>query len=139
MVLRFSIIACVLAAALHGQWTGSGSSGSDGALNLTTPGTVVFEPQAFDPPLKPARGNIYNFTTIYIGKGVTVKLSALKLAGPVFWLAQGPVVLREASILTVMTAAGPCRLHLIAWISWRRRRQTRIQADIIRAQFFRFR
>ena len=31
----------------------SGSNGSDGALNLTTPGTILFDPKAFNPPLDP--------------------------------------------------------------------------------------
>ena len=70
---------------------GSGSNGSDGALNLTTPGTIVFDPRSFNPPLDPDGDNIYHFTTINIAAGVTVKLSAKYLNGPVFWLASGAV------------------------------------------------
>jgi hypothetical protein len=71
----------------------SGSNGSDGALNLTTPGTIIFDPKSFNPPLDPAGDNIFNFTTINIGAGVTVKLTGQKLSGPVFWLAQGAVTI----------------------------------------------
>src|SRR5713226_7991344 len=73
------------------QFVGSGSKGTDGALELTTSGEVLFDPRAFKPALNPAGDNVYHFTSIYIATGVTVKLSAKPLHGPVFWLAQGPV------------------------------------------------
>jgi hypothetical protein len=91
MLLRSSIMLFALAAALCGQWAGSGSTGADGELILTEPGTVIFDPRTFNPPLNPSGNNIYQFTSIYIGGGVTVKLSSSMLNGPVFWLAQGPV------------------------------------------------
>ena len=69
----------------------SGSTGADGALALTTPGTVVFDPRTFNPPLNPAGDRVYQFTSIYIAAGVTLKLSSKALSGPVFWLSQGPV------------------------------------------------
>jgi len=69
----------------------SGSSGADGALNLTTPGTIIFDPRAFNPPLDLAGDNVYHFTTITIGAGVTVRLLANHLPGPVFWFASGAV------------------------------------------------
>jgi hypothetical protein len=75
------------------QTFNSGSNGSDGALNLTTPGTIIFDPKTFNPPLNPAGDNIYNFTTINIAAGVTVKLSSKVLSGPVYWLAQGAVTI----------------------------------------------
>ena len=78
----------------QGQQTfNSGSNGSDGALNLTTPGTIIFDPKSFNPPLNPAGDNVFNFTTINIGPGVTVKLSSKVLSGPVYWLAQGAVTI----------------------------------------------
>lgn len=69
----------------------SGSDGSDGAYNPTGPsGTViVFDPTQFHGSQVGA--NIFNFTTITIPAGVTVKLSGNTLNGPVFWLAQGTV------------------------------------------------
>jgi hypothetical protein len=75
----------------HAQSFDSGSNGSDGALNLTTPGTIEFDPTSFNPPLDPDGDNIYHFTTITIASGVTVRLTAKHLNGPVFWLASGAV------------------------------------------------
>ena len=71
----------------------STSTGSDGALNLTTQGTILFDPTTFTPPLNPSGNNIYNFTTITIGAGVTVRLSGRNLTGPIYWLATGAVTI----------------------------------------------
>src|SRR5437016_14297457 len=55
-LLRFAIIIALIPmfrGASYAQ-TGSfdaGSNGSDGALNLTTPGTIIFDPRTFNPPL----------------------------------------------------------------------------------------
>jgi hypothetical protein len=76
---------------IQAQTFDSGSNGSDGALNLTTPGTIDFDPRTFDPPLDPDGDNVYHFTTINIATGVTVRLSGQKLTRPVFWLATGAV------------------------------------------------
>jgi hypothetical protein len=76
---------------VHAQTFNSGSTGADGALNLTTPGTVIFNPDTFTPPLDPEGDNIYHFTTINIAAGVTVRLLATHVNGPVFWLASGAV------------------------------------------------
>ncbi len=73
------------------QTFSSGSTGADGALNLTTPGIIVFDPKKFNPPLDPDGDNIYHFTTINIAAGVTVQLRGDLLTGPVIWLAQGAV------------------------------------------------
>jgi hypothetical protein len=73
------------------QTFSSGSTGSDGALTYTTPGTYTFDPKAFTPPLDPAGDGIFNFTTITIGAGVTVKLTEAVLNTPVVWLASGTV------------------------------------------------
>ena len=51
----------------------------------------MFDPKTFSPPLDPAGDNIFNFTTITIAAGVTVKLTGNVLNGPVVWLAQGTV------------------------------------------------
>lgn len=86
----------LLAFSLAAQPTfNSGSTGADGALNITGPsGTVViFDPTKFNPPLNPSGNNIYNFTTINIAAGVTVKLTSKILTGPVYWLAQGAVTI----------------------------------------------
>jgi hypothetical protein len=78
---------------LSGQSFSSGSNGSDGALSLTTPGTIIFDPKGLTPPRDTDGDNVYHFTTINIGPGVTVKLSSKVLSGPVHWLAQGNVTL----------------------------------------------
>src|SRR5258708_38106694 len=88
--LLISLIFAFVFAARAQSPTGS-STGVDGALELTTPGTVLFDSLSFNPPLNPSEDNVFQFTTIHIGKGVTVKLSSRKLTGPIFWLAQGPV------------------------------------------------
>ena len=67
----------------------SRSDGSDGALNLTTPGTVIFDPQALG--LDPDGDHIFHFTTINVAAGVTVTLKFPYLSGPVYWLAMGDV------------------------------------------------
>ena len=71
----------------------SGSNGSDGALNLTTPGTIIFDPKSFNPPLDPDGDGVFHFTTINIAAGVTVKLSGRIFPRPVFWLATGAVTI----------------------------------------------
>ena len=72
----------------------SGSTGADGALDFSnlSPGTIVeFNPDSFNPALDPDRDNVYHFTTINVPAGITVKLSAKFLNGPVYWLATGAV------------------------------------------------
>jgi hypothetical protein len=51
----------------------------------------VFDPQGFQPALNLKGDNVYQFTSITIGLGVTVKLSGKNLHSPIFWLSQGPV------------------------------------------------
>src|SRR5205823_2911988 len=75
----------------YSQTFSSGSTGADGPLNLTTPGTIIFDPVALG--LHPAVENVFNFTTINIASGVMVQLTSKKLNGPVYWLAQGPVTI----------------------------------------------
>src|SRR5438034_1048832 len=72
------------------QTISSGSTGADGALNLTTPGAIVFDPTALG--LDADADNVFHFTTINIGAGVTVKLTSARLKGrSVIWLASGAV------------------------------------------------
>lgn len=94
--LTLGILALGMGAALAQTFT-SGSTGADGALNLTgTPaGTVIdFDPAAFTPPLDVDGDSVYHFTTITIPANVTVRLRATKVgAAPIHWLAAGDVVI----------------------------------------------
>jgi hypothetical protein len=83
------ILVLTFAAAVQAQSFSSGSLGTDGALTLTAPGTVEFDPAALG--IDPDGDLVFHFTTITIGPGVTVRLSAQRLQGPVVWLATGNV------------------------------------------------
>lgn len=71
------------------QTFGSGSSGADGPLNITSPGLTYFDPAKI--PNHHAGDTIFNFTTITIAAGSTLRLDATYLPGPVYWLATGDV------------------------------------------------
>jgi hypothetical protein len=77
--------------AAPGQTFSSGSDGTDGIYAPSGPaGTVItFDPTQFTGTRVAA--NIFNFTTITIPAGVTVRLSGNVINGPVLWLAQGNV------------------------------------------------
>jgi hypothetical protein len=93
LVNEFLLKPILLASAQVGENFSSGSDGSDGALILTTPGTVYTfqDPCSEVIPAGPVSDNVCHFTTIQIGSGVTVKLSGQYLDGPVYWLASGAV------------------------------------------------
>ena len=94
LFLSISLALSQASVALSQIYTSSGSTGSDGALSFPNakPGDVIiFNPASFSPPLDPSHDGIFNFTTINIPTGVTVKLSGQILPGPIFWLASGNV------------------------------------------------
>src|SRR5262245_24505588 len=69
----------------------SGSTGANGALDysgLPNGSTVIFDPTKLSPPAPPGT-NVFNFTTINVPSGVTVKLRGDMINGPIYWLAQG--------------------------------------------------
>jgi hypothetical protein len=78
----------------------SGSDGSDGALIVAAnQGTVIFDPAdaaRWGRTLDTDGDGVYNFTTITIGAGSTIKLQGDKINRPVFWLAIGDVVINGA-------------------------------------------
>src|SRR6267378_2365920 len=91
---RMGMVAAVLTMAavgvVRGQTFSSGSTGVDGALTLTTPGTVIFNPVALG--IDVDGDNVFNFTTITIGPDVIVELRNNPLRGrSVVWLATGAV------------------------------------------------
>src|SRR5260370_22971588 len=72
----------------YSQTFSSGSTGSDGALNLTTPGTILLDPKdtaTFGRVLDPDGYNVYNFTTINIPAGGTSVRSSRRLTDPVMF------------------------------------------------------
>src|SRR5437016_1988290 len=69
------------------QQFSSGSTGADGQLNITAPGVTYLDPVALN--INPARDNIFNFTTINIAAGSTLRISEVKVHGPVYFLATG--------------------------------------------------
>ena len=90
-LLRISTSMLLVLVPAYGQIFNSGSTGADGALTYTTPGPQIFDPKAFN-PVKDADGDtIFNFTTITIGAGVTLRMAGNVYAPPVIWLAQGAV------------------------------------------------
>src|SRR5262249_26472959 len=94
------------AAGASAQALNSGSNGSDGALVLTTPGVVVFDPVARG--LDADRDNVFHFTTITIGPGVIVRMPFNTLQGlPVIWLATGAVQIDGTIDLDGQAGAGP--------------------------------
>ena len=80
-----AVLALSVAATLHGQAFPSGSTGADGDLNITTAGVTNFT------ALPVGGGNIYNFKTITIAGGATLRLSGGLFTGPLYFLAQGAV------------------------------------------------
>lgn len=89
-MVRAVLIVMLASVAANAQTFNSGSNGSDGALNLTTPGTIIFDPPALG--LDTDGDNVFHFTTITIGAEVTVQLKNVRLRGrSVVWLASGAV------------------------------------------------
>ncbi len=85
------LLVFLLVAPLVAQTFNSGSNGSDGALNLVTPGIVEYDPAAMGLDLD--GDGVMHFTTINVGVGVTLKFRATKWNAPVYWLASGNVTI----------------------------------------------
>jgi hypothetical protein len=86
----------------------SGSTGANGALDYSDlpPGTVViFDPTKLTPPA-PRGTHVFNFTTINIPAGITVKLRGDMVNAPVYWLAQGDVAIAGTVDLDGQPGAG---------------------------------
>jgi hypothetical protein len=90
---------------VQGQTFNSGSTGADGALTFTTPGAYNFDPKALN--IDPEHDNVFNFTTITIGSGVTLNLTSKVLSGPVYWLASGDVSITGTINLSGEDGVGP--------------------------------
>jgi hypothetical protein len=112
-----SMSACALLALLAvmtvGQNPGAqsfvtGSDGSDGALTVAaSQGTIVFDPKEqtrWGKELDADGDGVYNFTTITIGVGSTLRLQGDRVNRPLYWLASGDVVINGT--LDLSGAAG---------------------------------
>ena len=81
-------------AMLHAQSFPSGSTGADGDLIINTPGVTTFSATPV------GGGSVYNFKTIQIAAGSTLKLSAAVFPAPLYFLAQGAVTVAGTIDLT---------------------------------------
>jgi hypothetical protein len=89
--LLVSILCFASAGLSQGQTFSSGSTGADGPLNITAQGVTNFDPRTVNPTLHADGNLIYNFTTINIAAGSTLRLSGNLITGPIFFLASGAV------------------------------------------------
>lgn len=102
---RLTWLTICLSAAVYGQSFPSGSTGADGDLNITAPGVTVFT----QTPV--GGGTVYNFGTINVAQGSTLKLSGAVFTQPLYFLATGAVTIAGTIDLsgqsgsTVTTAA----------------------------------
>src|SRR5437660_1327199 len=69
----------------------SGSTGHEGALNITASGVTLFDPIAMK--LNPVVPGIFNFTTINVASASTLKFTENKYHGSVYFLASGDVTI----------------------------------------------
>ena len=83
--LLYVLLMVCVAANLNGQSFPSGSTGADGDLIVNTPGVTTFT------AVPVGGGSIYNFKTIQIAAGSTLKLSGAVFPSPLYFLAQGAV------------------------------------------------
>lgn len=80
-----ALLTLSIASTVAGQSFPSGSTGADGALDITAAGVTTTL------PAPKGGGNIYNFTTITITQGSTLKLTGTVFPGPTYFLATGVV------------------------------------------------
>ena len=83
----------------------SGSTGADGALNINAPGVTYLDPKVMK--INAAGDNIFNFTTITIASGSTLKISESRVHGPVCFLAQGDVTINGTIDISGDNSLGP--------------------------------
>ncbi len=98
-ILTLALCGAMCAPFASAQSFSSGSTGSDGAYSPTVSGD--FDPVALG--LDPSGDNVFNFTTINIPAGVSIRLGASKLRNAaVTWLATGNVTIAGTLDLTGM-------------------------------------
>src|ERR1039458_3163086 len=97
VLLSAVLLFCSRAGAQAGTPFSSGSTGVDGALNITAPGVTYFNPTALN---LTKNTNIFNFTTITIANGSLLKFWEGTFHGPVFLLASGDVTINGVIDIT---------------------------------------
>src|ERR1017187_221509 len=98
------LLLCSRSEAQPGTPFSSGSTGVDGALNITAPGVTYFNPTALN---LTKNTNIFNFTTITIANGSLLKFWEGTFHGPVFLLASGDVTINGVIDITGDNSPGP--------------------------------
>jgi hypothetical protein len=98
------LLLCFRSEAQFGTPFSSGSTGVDGALNITAPGVTYFNPAAMN---LTQNTNIFNFTTITIAAGSTLKFWEGVFHGPVFLLASGDVNINGVIDISGDASPGP--------------------------------
>ena len=83
----------------------SGSTGADGALNISAPGVTYFDPRALN--IDPEGDNVFHFTTITIAIGSVLRISEAKVHGPVYFLAKGDVLINGRIDIRGENSVGP--------------------------------
>jgi hypothetical protein len=111
MLCGLAIASAVLIASIttEAQSFSSTSDGSDGALTVAAnSGTIIFDSKdsaRWGKVLDPDGDGVYNFTTITINGGSTLRLQGDKVNKPVYWLASGDVSI--AGVIDLSGANGP--------------------------------
>ena len=104
--IRTIVLILIASSTAQAQLLNSGSNGSDGALEVTGSGVVIFDPVARN--LDTDRDNVFHFTSITIGSDVILKMPFNALQGmPVIWLASGPVVINGTIDLDGQAGSDP--------------------------------
>jgi len=98
MLAATVLLACAGPAAAQNVFS-SGSTGADGALDLTTPGDTPID-------LRTRPDGVFHYTTIDIGAGVRVRFIANAANTPVVWLASGDVNISGQVELEGASASG---------------------------------
>jgi hypothetical protein len=109
------LVCCFRSEAQPGTTFSSGSTGVDGALNITAPGVTYFNPATLK---LTANTNIFNFTTITIAAGSTLKFWEGEFHGPVFLLASGDVNINGAIDIAGDNSPGPTASAALQGISF---------------------
>ncbi len=114
--LVLSLVVVLATMTSRAQTFNSGSDGSDGALTIpANAGTIVFDPTdiaRWGRILDPDGDGVYNFTTITINSGSTLRLRGDKVSKPVHWLATGDVVINGVLDLSGATGVGTTDLSV---------------------------